>query len=122
MQVVVAAVAVVVAVVPLHLHHSMAPLLSSDGSTIGSLTGKTAFSVDLQASNTTAINGKKLHGEHGRGTVPAASWRRKARYHYRISRAVPGFRKEWTASRHSGMVNISKHAPMAGTSSPVRSS
>ncbi len=36
----------------------VAPLLSSDGSTIGSLTGKTAYSVDLLASNNTTINGK----------------------------------------------------------------
>lgn len=87
----------------------VAPLLSSDGSTVGSLTGKTAFSVDLQASNNTTIGGKN----YTVAMVSEMTQRPTDDARLDISIESPdhsGLPKGMDDVDLLGMVNISKHA------------
>lgn len=93
------------------------PLLSSDGSAIGSLTGKTAFNVDLQASNNTTIGGKN----YTLTMVAELTQRPPSDVRLDINIETPdssGLPKGMTSVTLLGMVNISKHVTYGWVSKP----
>ena len=82
-------------------------LLSSDGSTVGTLTGKTAFVVDLLASNNSSVGGKNITL-----TMEAELTQRPSNAKLDIIFQTPdhsGLPKGMNDITALGMVNISKH-------------